>query len=366
MQQVVVIGGGVMGCLTALELLDSGRHVCLLERGHTGREASWAGGGIVTPLYPWRYSQPISALAEWSQAHYSRLCSQLHERTGIDPEFSDCGLIWLDHAEQDAALAWAGEQRSPITAVDSDFIYQQVPALAPGFTGGMWHPQLANVRNPRLMAALKARLLQFPEFTLLENTLVTGLKVEGGRVTGVTHSGGEQTGDAVVLAAGAWSGDWLKDLGMELAVEPVKGQMLLYKAKPGWLPSMVLHESRYAISRCDGHILIGSTLEYAGYDATTTTQALESLRASAHGLLPALAEMQPVAQWAGLRPGSPDGIPFIGEVPGFDGLWLNTGHFRNGLVLAPASCRLLADLMTGKTPEISAEPYRVEGRVGVR
>lgn len=366
MQQVVVIGGGVMGCLTALELLDNGRQVCLLERGSTGQEASWAGGGIVTPLYPWRYSQAVSALAEWSQAHYSRLCQQLHQRTGVDPEYTECGLIWLDHAEQDAALAWATEQRSPLTAVDSDFIYQQVSDLAPGFTRGIWHPQLANVRNPRLMAALKKRLLQFPEFTLLEDTLATGLKVEGGKVKGVAHSRGEQTADAVVVAAGAWSGDWLGDLGMELAVEPVKGQMLLYKAAPGWLPSMVLNESRYAIPRRDGHILIGSTLEYAGYDTSTTAQALESLRASAHGLLPALAEMQPVVQWAGLRPGSPDGIPFIGEVPGIEGLWLNTGHFRNGLVLAPASCRLLVDLMTGKTPEMSAEPYRIEGRIGIR
>lgn len=366
MQQVVVIGGGVMGCLTALELLERGKQVCLIERGSTGQEASWAGGGIVTPLYPWRYSQPISALAEWSQAYYPQLCRNLHEQTGIDPEFSECGLIWLDHAEQGAALEWAGEQRKPITAVNSDFIYQQVPALAPGFTEGMWHPQLANVRNPRLMAALKARLLQFASFSLRENTEVSGLKVEGGTVKGVVHASGEQAADAVVLAAGAWSGDWLGALGMELAVTPVKGQMLLYKAAPGWLPSMVLHESRYAIPRRDGHILIGSTLEHAGYDTRTTSQALDSLRASAHGLLPALSDMQPVAQWAGLRPGSPDDIPFIGAVPGLEGLWLNTGHYRNGLVLAPASCRLLADLMIGRTPAISAEPYRVEGRIGVR
>lgn len=366
MQRVVVVGGGVMGCMTALELLERGRQVCLIERRSTGQEASWAGGGIVTPLYPWRYSQPISALAEWSQVRYPSLCRRLREHTGVDPEFSECGLIWLDHAEQDAAMHWASEHSKPITAVGREFLYQQVPVLAPGFSQGMWQPGLANVRNPRLMAALKARLLQFSGFSLLENTPVHGLKIESGRVTGVIHASGEQEADAVVLAAGAWTGDWLAGAGVDLPVSPVKGQMLLYKAAPGWLSSMVLYESRYAIPRFDGHILVGSTLEHVGYDATTTSQALASLRASAQALLPQLAKMQPVAQWAGLRPGSPDGVPFIGRVPGLDGLWLNTGHFRNGLVLAPASCSLLADLMSGVEPEIDAAPYQLEGRAEPR
>lgn len=366
MQQVVVVGGGVMGCMTALELLQRGRRVCLIERGSTGQEASWAGGGIVTPLYPWRYSLPISTLAEWSQDHYPQLCRQLHEQTGIDSEFSACGLIWLDHAEQDDALRWADEQRKPVVAVEREFLYREVPVLAPGFTRGMWQADLANVRNPKLMEALKARLLQFPDFSLLENSPASSLKIHGGRVKGVIHAGGEQEADEVVLAAGAWTGDWLGDMDLDLPVTPVKGQMLLYKAAPGWLPHMVLHESRYAVPRRDGHILIGSTLEHAGYDKTTTSQALDSLRASAHSLLPQLADMQPVGQWAGLRPGSPDDVPFIGAVPGLDGLWLNTGHFRNGLVLAPASCTLLADLMTDASPAIDPQPYQPAGRIKAR
>ncbi len=366
MQRVVVVGGGVMGCMTALELLQRGRQVCLIERRSTGQEASWAGGGIVTPLYPWRYSQPISALAEWSQVQYPILCGQLQGRTGIDPQFSECGLIWLDHAEQEDALAWANRQRKPIVAVDQDFLYKQVPMLAPGFAGGMWQAGLANIRNPRLMIALKARLQQFASFTLIENSSVSSLQFKGEKVVGVNHTQGEQKADAVVLCAGAWSGDWLAELAIDLPVTPVKGQMLLYKAAPGWLPSIILHESRYAIPRRDGHVLIGSTLEHAGYDTSTTEEALESLRASAHGLLPQLADMQPVAQWAGLRPGSPEGMPFIGEVPGLDGFWLNTGHFRNGLVLAPASCALLADQMTGATPDIDPAPYKLEGRVSLR
>lgn len=359
--QVVMVGAGVMGCLGALELLASGCKVTILERQTAGRESSWAGGGIVSPLYPWRYPTSISALANWSQGYYPQLSRRLLEATGIDAEVSACGLLWLDHAERDAALAWAKAQARPIESVDAEFIYRQVPDLAPGFSGGLWQADLANVRNPRLMAALLAYLAQQPGFRLIENSPVESLVQEGGRVVGVRHAGGRLAADAVVLSAGAWSGDWLERAGAALPVAPVKGQMLLYRAESGWLRSMVLSDGRYAIPRRDGHILIGSTLEHAGFDNSTTREALDSLRASAARLLPRLADMEPVGQWSGLRPGSPEGVPYIGEIVELPGLWVNAGHYRNGLVLAPASCRLLADLMIGRRPEIDPAPY-VPGR----
>lgn len=363
MRDVVIVGGGVMGCLTALELLQAGCRVTLLERGELGREASWAGGGIVSPLYPWRYSAPISALARWSQDYYGALARHLLADTGIDPEVQPCGLLWLDLDEQDQAMQWAAQQDRPLQHVDEQFMYRQVPPLATGFAGALWQADLANVRNPRLMKALRARLLQFDGFVLREHCAALGLQREAGRITGVQIAGGVVSGDAVVLCAGAWGGDWLAAEGLALPVEPVKGQMLLYRMEPGWLPSMVMAEGRYAIPRRDGHILIGSTLEHAGYDKTTTEQALASLRHSAEALLPALAQQTPVAQWAGLRPGSPDGIPYIGPLAARPGLWLNLGHYRNGLVLAPASCRLLADLLLERTPAIDPAPYLPDARL---
>ena len=363
MQDVVIIGGGVMGCLSALNLINAGMSVTLIERGSTGREASWAGGGIVSPLYPWRYSEAISALAQWSQHYYPELGAKLASETGIDPEVTPCGLMWLDHEEQDQALAWAARHRSPLQHMDAAFIYDRVPQLASGFQGALWHGGLANVRNPRLMAALKVRLTQQPSFTLLENTEVTGLLEDNGRVTGVRHAAGALKAGAVVVAAGAWTGDWLGGIGLDLPVAPVKGEMLLYKREPGWLSTMVLYQGRYAIPRRDGHILIGSTLEHVGYDKQATDQALASLSESAIRMLPELADEQPVGHWAGLRPGSPEGVPYIGEMPERPGLWVNAGHYRNGLVLAPASCRLLADLMTGTRPAIDPAAYSLEDRL---
>lgn len=363
-KQVVVVGGGVIGLLTAFNLAAKVGQVVVCDQGEVGRESSWAGGGIVSPLYPWRYSPAVTALAHWSQDFYPQLGERLFASTGIDPEVHTTGLYWLDLDDEAEALAWAQRQRRPLSAVDISAVYDAVPVMGPGFKHAIHMAGVANVRNPRLVKALKAALLALPNVTLREHCQITGFVEDGGRVTGVLTADGVLQADEVVLSAGAWSGDLLRTLGLELPVEPVKGQMILFKCAEDFLPSMVLAKGRYAIPRRDGHILVGSTLEHAGYDKTPTEDALASLKASAVELLPALKDATVVGHWAGLRPGSPEGIPYIGPVPGHDGLWLNCGHYRNGLVLAPASCQLFTDLLTGAAPIIDPAPYAPGGRLG--
>ncbi|MDF3931079.1 glycine oxidase ThiO [Pseudomonas citronellolis] len=363
MSDVLVVGGGVVGLLSAWSLGREGLRVTLVERGETGREASWAGGGIVSPLYPWRYSRAVANLAHWSQDFYPVLGERLLTDTGVDPEVHVTGLYWLDLDDQAEALAWAGANGRPLRPVDISAVRDAVPALGPGFERAVYMPGVANVRNPRLARALREALVRLPNVELRENCEVTGFIREQGVIRGVRCAAGELRADATVLAAGAWSGELLGLLGLTLPVAPVKGQMILYKCAADFLSSMVLAKGRYAIPRRDGHILVGSTLEHAGFDKTPSDDALASLRASAEELLPGLAGLAPVRHWAGLRPGSPEGIPFIGPVPGQAGLWLNTGHYRNGLVLAPASCRLLADLMLARELIIDPLPYAPEGRL---
>lgn len=362
-QRVVIVGGGVIGLLTAYNLADRGQAVILLERGGLGQESSWAGGGIVSPLYPWRYSPAVTALAHWSQDFYPQLAQRLFASTGVDPEVHTTGLYWLDLDDEADALAWAAREGRPLSKVDVSAAHDAVPALGGGYSQAIYMADVANVRNPRLVKSLKAALSALPDVTIHEQCEVGGFILQGDTVVGVNTSAGAMTGDQVVLAAGAWSGDLLGKLGLALPVEPVKGQMILYKCASDFLSSMVLAKGRYAIPRRDGHILIGSTLEHEGFDKTPTENALESLKASAQELLPALADAEVVGHWAGLRPGSPEGIPYIGEVPGFKGLWLNCGHYRNGLVLAPASCQLFADLLLGHAPIIDPAPYAPAGRV---
>lgn len=362
-QHVVIVGGGVIGLLTAFNLACESTSVVLLDRSDVGREASWAGGGIVSPLYPWRYNRAVTALAHWSQDFYPLLAERLFAKTGIDPEVHKTGLYWLDLDDEQQALEWAVRENRPLSSVEISAVRDAVPVLGQGYSRAIHMADVANVRNPRLVKSLKAALRAMPNVEIREHCEVQGFVCEGGKVRGVATTAGDVLGDSVVLAAGAWSGELLRTLGVTLPVEPVKGQMILYKCAVDFLPSMVLAKGRYAIPRRDGHILIGSTLEHEGFDKTPTSIALESLKTSAIELLPALAHTEPVAQWAGLRPGSPEGIPYIGPLPGFEGLWLNCGHFRNGLVLAPASCRLLADLLLEREPIIDPVLYAPAGRV---
>lgn len=363
----LIVGGGIIGLLLARELSAEGASVTVIERGECGREASWAGGGIVSPLYPWRYSQAVTALASSAQKAYPTLAGRLREETGIDPEWECTGLLMLDAADSREALSWAQGVGSAMSTLSRQSIYKREPALAPGFEQGLWMPEIANIRNPRLLKALLKSLQLQSRVRLLQHSCVTEFIHDDGvgertlKGVEVVQNGqrGKILGGQVVVTAGAWSGDLLKSLKIDVAVQPVKGQMLLLKPDKQVINSIVLTNGRYLIPRRDGHILIGSTLEYTGYDKSTSIQAQQSLFASATGLIPELRTVPIISQWAGLRPGAAQGVPFICRVPGFRNLSVNAGQFRNGLVLAPASAGLLADVLLGRPPRVDPLPYQL-------
>lgn len=359
--RIVIVGGGVIGLMMARELLGAGQAVRLVERRGTGQEASWAGGGIVSPLWPWRYPPAVTALAAVAQSAYPELAAALAVETGIDPELSPCGMLLVDSEDERDALAWAEAYDRPMSRVTGLAALRELePGLGEGFHRGLWMPYIANVRNPRLLAALRASVLaRGGEIT--EHDGVAAIETQGGRASAVRLTSGEQiAGDQIILATGAWTAALLAPFGLSLPIRPMRGQMLLYETAPGTLQHIVLAEGRYLIPRRDGHVLCGSTTEDVGFDTHTTAEARALLQGVAQRILPVLAQQAPVAHWAGLRPGSPNGIPWIGPVPGVDGLWVNAGHYRNGLVLAPASARLLVDLLLGRAPALDPAPYRVQ------
>ena len=362
--RVVIVGGGVMGMMLARELGMQGVQVILTERRACGREASWAGGGIVSPLYPWRYRPAVTALSRWSQYFYPNLVQTLEAETGIDAEISHHGLLMVSVHDREAALSWARAESYRMDEVPASGLKQIEPALADTFTEALWMPQVASVRNPRLCRALRASLDHLQTVTVLDMNGVARLEISGDRVQGVwTEDGTLIEADRVVLCAGAWTSGLLAPLGVTLPVVPVKGQMVAFQAEPGQVRTIVLADGKYVIPRRDGLVVAGSTLEHAGFDKSTTDDALDQLTASALRMIPALQGCPVVARWAGLRPGSPDGIPFIGPVPGVDGLYVNAGQYRNGLVTAPASVALMASLLLGAKAPVDPSPYRLEGRL---
>jgi glycine oxidase len=347
-QHLVIIGAGVSGLSAALALLRRGHGITVLERGAVGRESSWAGGGILSPLLPWDYAPAVSALALGAMATYPDWVAMIEAVSGRDAEYWRCGMQVLDAEPSGAAQAWCAAHALALVPGARHARDQARAFTLPG---------IAQVRNPRLMAALLDAVRALGG-RVVEHAGATGLTLERGRAVAVRTADALHPADAVVLATGAWAATDVRDLSAVPGIRPVRGQMLLYRLAPGALDTLLFRDGTYLIPRRDGHVLVGSTLENAGFDKATTRDARMQLQASAAIMLPQLADLQPVMHWSGLRPGAPDNIPLIDRHPDADNVWLNLGHYRYGVTMAPASADLLADLIEGKPPALDPAPYR--------
>lgn len=360
MKDVIIVGGGLLGMLAARFLHEAGLKVMIIDQSELGSESTWAGGGIVSPLYPWRYPAAVSQLARYSQQHYPALCETLREETGIDPQWIRSGLLFTEDDEyaaaQDWAQTWGYELQHPASAAA---LSACEPQVAERFQRGLFLPELGQVRNPRIAHALRTSL-RLLRITIAEHYPVTGLEMDNGRVTGVRLGDEVFHADKVILSAGAWTGLFPAMQALNVDVRPVLGQMILFRGLRGLLQRIVLSDGRYLIPRQDGRILCGSTLEMRGFDKHTTAAAQEELREAACAIMPALRDLPVTNHWCGLRPGSPNGVPYIDEHPDIAGLYVNAGHYRNGVVLGLASVQLLVDRILGNTPCVDPTPYRLE------
>ena len=356
----VVIGGGIIGLLTAHYLQTEGERVILLEQGQLGKESSWAGGGILSPLYPWHYPDAVNVLAWKSQQLYPDLVQDLKIQSGIDAEINQCGLLMLDPKEIDPATAWAKLHGVNLQIVGKNEVQQRIPAISPHClpNHSIWMPDIAQVRNPRFLKALVASL-RMRGVELYENSPVDNFVIADQQIRAVVTDKSEFPCSTATVACGAWSHQVLENWLPKLAVEPVRGQMILFKANPKVLSTMLMQHAQYLIPRRDGRIIMGSTLEYTGFDKATTEDAFTLLKNTAIQLIPALADFNIEQHWAGLRPGNVRQIPFICQHPSVRGLFINTGHFRNGVVTAPASARLLVDQILNKPILINSSPFSI-------
>jgi glycine oxidase len=308
---------------------------------------------LLYPLLPWDYRPEVTRLTSWGRALYPDWIAQAQADSGIDPQYIESGLLVLPPYDRDRAVAWAAAQHETLAEVSPRLVEPALRHAGPA----LWLPQVAQVRNPRLLQALRGALVK-RGVAIHEGVEVSELRLAGSKVDAVrTRDGASYAADQVIVAAGAWTPTVLGELGAGLDIRPVRGQMLLYKTDQIILRRIVLTEGTYLIPREDGHILVGSTLEETGFDKSVTDEALGVLKQRAEAVLPQLKGLEPVRQWAGLRPGSPDNIPVIGRHPEIGNLWVSSGHFRYGVTMAPASARLLGDLLLGRPCAVDAAPY---------
>ncbi len=352
---ITIIGGGIIGLLTAREFIKVGATVTIIEKNELGRESSWAGGGILLPLYPWRQSDAITRLVIQSLKLYPALASQLTAETLIDPEWTPCGLLVAKNPDIAAAVNWCDANGISYRPAGVDFFntLNTIPDQP------LWLPEIAQARNPRLVKALKQDLIN-KGVALIEHCQLTAVTLTRNRITAITTTTGQFAVNQLIIAAGAWTGQlFAVATGHAPKIAPVKGQMLLFDAQPETLGYMVLDGDQYLIPRRDGKILAGSTVEQEGFNKTTTTEARDRLHAFAVNLLPPLRNFPVINHWAGLRPGTEHGIPYIDKHPEIGNLYINAGHFRNGLAMGPASAQLMVDLVLERPTFVALEPYKL-------
>lgn len=340
--RVFIIGGGIIGLLSAYRLIQLGYPVTLFDRGNVGQEASWAGGGILSPLYPWQETDAINELVAQSQSIYPGLCERLHKRTRIDPQWVVSGMIVIDQKETAKAVEWSQKSSISLEIIGNDEVNAVQAGLSFDAEEAICLPQVAQLRNPRLIAALKAELL-LSGCEIHQKEPIVSISCSNNRFVGLQSASASYSGRHCLVAAGAWSTQLTKPLGFDLAVRPILGQMLLLRLKPGVLKRIIVSDHYYLIPRLDGHVLLGSTVEDCGFNKQITAEAKALLLEKGIALFPPLKDANIVTQWAGLRPARSS--PYIGVHPGCEGLYICAGHFRNGLVTAPASAIQVIDLL---------------------
>jgi glycine oxidase len=366
----IIIGGGLVGGSIAWHMADDGAKVLLLERGQVGMEGSWAAAGVLTEIVPRTIPEVMSTLIGKGLEYFGPAVERVEAETGIKCGFERSGMLRVafDESELDDLRRYA--ETTSAEGLEHEWlepsqVRAQEPLLAGHVIQGLYLPNAHQVDNAVMTAAVVKAAEQKGAEVLTGNEVTGWLRDDDGRVTGVTVGEKRLEAPLTVLAAGAWSGALAGQLGLELPVKPVRGQILVLKPNGVKLRHMINARSKYVVPR-EHAILIGSTQEFdAGFDKQPTAAGLREILEFIHEALPGMEDCPVIDLWAGLRPGSPDEAPYIGTVDGVPGLWIAAGHFTKGIVLGPLTGKLVADaIRTGEADPILASfsPQRHVGK----
>jgi glycine oxidase len=355
---VVIVGGGVIGLTIARALMQRGvRDVCLIERGSLGSEASFAAGGILAPQAEADSPDEFFALACRSRDLYPAFAAALREETGVDIELDSTGTLYVaftdgDLREIDARFEWQSKAGLAVERLMPGEARELEPCISEALQGALRFPRDVQVENRRLVNALVNSVAK-QGVRIFADTSVESLSVERRRLRGLETSRGYVSCQKVIIAAGTWSSTI--EHSQTPKIEPVRGQMICFDAKPQLTHHVIYSPRGYLVPRQDGRLLAGSTSEHAGFTKQVTAGGLNQIIANAREISPKILNLPIVDTWSGLRPRAPDGLPVLGPCGEIDGLFYATGHYRNGILLAPVTGELIAEaVVTGRVSPLLA------------
>ena len=354
-REVLIIGGGVIGLAIARELHKQGiRRITLVEKGVCGEESSWAAAGMLGPQAEANSGGTFFDMTIESRILYPALAAELFDETGIDIELDRSGTLYLAFTDDDVRevherFQWQRKAGLAVEHLSADAARRAEPFISPDIRGALFFPNDWQVENRKLLAALK-RYAEINGIEILENTRIERLTVDGGRVIGAETDNEKITASETVLATGAWTS--LIKLGLAdlpLKIEPVRGQIVAFRSTQRLFERVIYSRRGYIVPRADGRILAGSTSENSGFDKSVTESAAASLKQIASKIAPSIESLAISGQWSGLRPFAADGLPILGKIPGLDALMIATAHYRNGILLAPLTAKIVSDnVVNGK------------------
>lgn len=359
----LIIGGGVIGLSIARELRKGGAgSVTIIDRGPIGGEASWAAAGMLSPNAETHRDDAFFRFCTESNGLYPAFASELLEETDVDIELDRSGTLYLGFDEKDEKeiiekFEWQREAGIDVERLSAEEVLELEPGLSPHVKGGLIYSDDWQVENRKLVEALKTSC-RSNRIKLIENAEATDFVFKDRAIIGAKVADEEILAGTTIVTAGAWTsglmGDKLKFVGH---VRPIRGQMIGFQPKERLLRHVVYSNNGYLVPRADRRILVGATVEDVGFNKEVTDDAVNSLRAAAIEIAPVLAGFDIKDQWAGLRPFAADGLPIIGAVPRAENLFVATAHFRNGILLAPLTAKMMASQILHREASDYAEAF---------
>jgi glycine oxidase len=351
--EVVVVGGGVIGLACAWRLAQGGARVAVVERGEPGSGATRVAAGMLAPVGELSFGEPeLLDLTLEAARLYPQFVAELEGASGVSTGYEQLGALHVALDRDEAAQLRRVHDLQRSLELEAEWLPPRKcrdlePGLTPSFHGGVFAAGEAAIDPRALTRALLAAGRAEGVEVMTGEEVVEGV-FEGERLNGLRTRDRKLSAETVVLSSGAWSGaaEWLPEHARP-PVRPVKGQVLVLRSRNGERPTrhILASERVYLVPRPDGRLIVGATVEEMGFDTAVTAGGVHELLREAYRLLPDVAEMELLDAVAGLRPGTPDNLPLVG--PGaIDGLVLATGHFRNGILLAPLAARTVAELLS--------------------